>query len=147
MSTELPAGVLAIDPERHLVRTTELSNFLASRLKRPFFTYFHAQRQVWVVAIWLDKAKRWCRELLVLDNLGDFTAEDRRALEKWCNWRTPTPRETIRDAERNERHELLKWQEDNEEELRLKRHIGKMLGGVEQYNPFWRQPGLYVHND
>lgn len=145
MSRSVPGGALRVNPQRHLIRDTELSRFLQRHLNEPrMLTYFHVETKRWVVACWVRKEWGLMKELFTLKNLGDFSADDRIACERWKHWQTPSGRQQIKEAEAAERRDLVQWDEEMREDRAIKKSIGRLAGGVVADHPFWDMPNFAV---
>jgi len=140
-------GVVDYQPARHELVELELGRFLRREMgRRDLFVYRHRVTGNWGVCVWVPGGtnKRFL-ELLLLRHPGDFTRENAETIRQWCHGKARTLKDWARDQAREERDSLLKWAEDSEESLRLKKWLGKRAPGVQKDHPDWNLPGFRTH--
>lgn len=71
---------LQLERGRHLVRETTFTKYIQRELDPDLMTYLHLVEDVWVVALWINKAKGVVLELAILEDHPN--ASDRRTVQK-----------------------------------------------------------------
>lgn len=132
--------MLAIDRERHFIRTVPFSGYLRSEFPNAaddLFVYYHRDNNVWVICRWADKGKGLCEEMLILEGLDEFNRGHVRELHFMLH---PSRHDAYKQWARAQVAGDRAWRRFMDDELmdtNERRSYHEKRSGHNQGNPDW----------